>query len=62
MNEDLSDQIESRMKHKAPQEWEKHPDAPLGEVIAEKTRQRKIMREHGGRDALIIRSVPKPKE
>lgn len=62
LDENLSDEIESRMNHKAPQGWEKHRDAPLGEVIAEKTRKRKIMRENGGREALIIRIVPKPKE
>jgi hypothetical protein len=62
LDEALGDEIESRMKHKVPQVWEKHRDAPLGEVIAEKTRKRKIMREHGGREALIIRIIPKSKE
>ena len=62
LDEDLSDEIETRMNHKAPQQWEKHRDAPLGEVIAEKSRKRMIMRKRGGREALIIRTVPKPKE
>ena len=55
LNEDLADQIESRIKHKAAVEWEKYPDAPLGKVIADKSRKRAIMREHGGREALITR-------
>ena len=37
---------------KAPYEWEKYPDAPLGEVVARKSRNRAIMQEHGGRKAL----------
>ena len=57
-DEERADELESHMHHRAPRHWEKHPDAPLGEVIAEKSRKRKIMREHGGRDALIIRTFP----
>ena len=55
-DENLAEELESRVHHRAPQEWEKHPDAPLGEVIATKSRKRKIMREHGGREALITRT------
>src|SRR6266849_3795152 len=55
-DEDLADELESRVHHRVPQEWEKYPDAPLGEVIANKSRKRKIMREHGGREALITRT------
>lgn len=65
LDEERADELESRMHHRAPQHWEKRCDAPLGEVIADKSRNRKIMREHGGRDALIIRTYPatdKPSE
>ena len=61
-DEEIADQIGSRIKHKVAQEWEKHPDAPLGEVIAEKSRKRAIMRQNGGRKALIVRIEPKPKD
>src|SRR5262245_1699938 len=54
-DDDLADELESQMKHRAPHQWEKYPDAPLGEVIAKKSRKRKIMRENGGRSALITR-------
>ncbi|HET6891073.1 MAG TPA: hypothetical protein VFH31_08220 [Pyrinomonadaceae bacterium] len=56
-DENLADELESRINHRAPREWEKYPDAPLGEVIAEKSRKRKTMREHGGRQALITRTT-----
>jgi hypothetical protein len=52
-DDDVADELESRMHRRAPQEWEKYPDEPLGEVIAKKSRNRKIMREHCGREALI---------
>lgn len=55
-DEALADELESRVHHCAPQEWGKYPDAPLGEVIARKSRKRKIMRENGGREALITRT------
>jgi uncharacterized protein YdeI (YjbR/CyaY-like superfamily) len=58
-NEDLADELESRLHYRATNEWKKHRDAPLGEVIANKSRNRKTMREHGGREALIIRYAPK---
>ena len=55
-DDDLADEIESGLRHRAPQEWEKYPDAPLAEVIANKSRKRKIMRENGGSEALITRT------
>lgn len=55
--EDVADELESCLHQRAPQEWEKHPDAPLGEVIAQKSQKRKIMREHGGREAMITRTA-----
>ncbi len=51
-DEELADAIESRVIQKAPHEWEKYPDAPLGEVVARKSRNRAIMQEHGSRKAL----------
>ena len=51
-DEELADAIESRVRQKAPLEWEKWPDAPLGEVVARKYRNRAILQEHGGRKAL----------
>lgn len=53
-DEELADAIESRIRRKAPHEWEKYPDAPLGEVVERKSRNRAIMREHGGRKALKL--------
>ena len=61
-DEDFGDEIESRIKHKALQEWEKYPDAPLSEIIAKKLRRRAIMQKHGGREALITRTLLSPKE
>ena len=55
-DEDLAEELESRVHHHAPQGWDKYPDPPLGEVIANKSRKRKIMRENGGREALITRT------
>ena len=40
----------------------KNPDAPLGEVIANKSRKRTIMRKHGGRKALVTRTPLKSEE
>src|SRR2546425_9295222 len=40
-----ADELESRVHHRAPQAWEKYPDAPLGEVVVKKTKYRKAMRE-----------------
>lgn len=59
---DLADELGSAVYHRAPQEWEKYPDAPLGEVIANKSRKRAIMRKHGGREALITITPLKSKE
>jgi hypothetical protein len=60
-SDDVADEIESGVHHRAPQGWEKYRDAPLGQVVANKARKRKIMREHGGREALRSRAVPKQK-
>ena len=52
-DEDFVDELELMIYHRVPQEWEKYPDAPLCEVVAKKSRERDIMRKHGGRKALI---------
>ena len=51
-DEDLADELESSMHHRAQHQWEKMPDAPLGKVISNNSRNRQIMREEGGRKAL----------
>jgi hypothetical protein len=61
-DEELADELESSIHHRIPQEWEKYPDAPLGEVVAKKSRKRAIMRTHGGREALITRTPAKPED
>jgi hypothetical protein len=40
----------------------KYPDAPLGQVIANKSKKRAIMRKHGGRKALVTRTPLKSEE
>jgi len=40
LDDELADDIESRVKHKAPQAWIKYPDKPLGEVVARKLQTR----------------------
>jgi hypothetical protein len=59
---DMADELESLIFHRAPQKWEKYPDAPLGEVVAKKSRKRAIMRSYGGREALRTRSLLKSKD
>ena len=54
-DEDLANAIESRLQHKPENDWKKHRDAPLGEVIAKKSRDRATMRKAGGRSALTYR-------
>ena len=58
-DEDLTDRIESLLFKRAPKEWEKYPDAPLGEVVAKKSKDRAVMRKHGGRKALRTPITPK---
>ena len=52
LSEDVADEVESRIHHRAPREWQKYPDAPLAEVISRKQNNREIMRTQGGRSAL----------
>jgi hypothetical protein len=53
-DDDAADELESRIHHRAPHQWEKMPDAPLGKVIANKSRKRKIIREGGVREPLTL--------
>lgn len=59
---DLADQLESLVHHRAPQQWKKYPDAPLAEVIASKSEDRAVMREQGGRSALVSITWVEPEE
>jgi hypothetical protein len=52
---DLLDEIESSLYHRAPNMWKKDADAPLGEVVAKKLRDREVMRGAGGRRTLQTR-------
>jgi hypothetical protein len=45
LNVDEADKVESAIYSKAPKQWEKSPDAPLGDVITGKQLRRK--RSHG---------------
>jgi hypothetical protein len=45
--------IESNLQHRKLNDWGKSPDEPLGKVVKEKLRKRSIMREGGGRSALM---------
>jgi hypothetical protein len=46
--------VESQIHHNPPNDWEKYPDAPLGEIIARKKTEREVMRTQGGRRALRV--------
>jgi hypothetical protein len=59
-DEDVLDELESRIHHRAPCEWEKYPDAPLGKVISRKLEDREEMRTKGGRQALL--QIRRPKQ
>ena len=47
------EEVESRIKHRAPRRWTKSPDAPLGSVVAGKLEDREVMRARGGRRAAM---------
>jgi hypothetical protein len=59
---ELADEMESRVRHRAPAEWKKYRDAPLGEVIARKRHLRDVMRTQGGRGALRTVHHLKPED
>jgi hypothetical protein len=52
-NQEVADAVESQMKHRAPKNWKKHPDEPLGEAVSWKLKKREVMRTQGGRRALV---------
>ncbi len=52
-NEEVADAVESQTRHRAPKRWKKYPDAPLGEVVLQKRKEREEMRRRGGRRSLI---------
>ena len=54
------DELSSTIQQRRPTDWQKHPDQPLGQVIARRSGRRKIMRQSGGRDALITRTFLYP--
>ena len=60
VSEELADYLESQIHHHSPARWEKHPDAPLKEIVARKREEREIMQTQGGRNAL--RTFSKPEE
>ena len=42
-DQELAEDLESLIHHRAPKEWEKYPDAPLREVVAKKSTNRAVM-------------------
>jgi hypothetical protein len=61
-NLELADELGSSIHHRVPRGWEKYPDAPLGEVVAKKSKERATMRKRGGREALITKTPVKSGE
>jgi hypothetical protein len=55
LDADQADEIESSLHHKAPQVWEKYPDAPLAEVLDGKQWRRSTPK--ADRSRIVI---PKP--
>ena len=52
IEDEEADAIESSMRRKAPKQWKKRPDAPLGEVIDVSLRRR--VTSYGVRDRLKV--------
>ena len=53
-----ADEIDSSMHDKAPQRWNKYPDAPLGNVIPKKQRLRANPQPDSTRTVIAKPSVP----
>ena len=53
INQELAEDIESRLKHRVPNNWKKWSDAPLGEVVAENIERRKRIQTIGEKQALL---------
>ena len=51
----LADALGSLIHRRAPQRWRKDPGAPLGEVVADKLKERAVLREGGGRTLRVFR-------
>jgi hypothetical protein len=53
-----ADEIDSSMHDKAPQRWNKYPDAPLGNVISKKQRLRATPKADRARTIVAKPSAP----
>jgi hypothetical protein len=49
LDDDLAEQIESRLYHKSPKVWSKVADAPLKKMIEQKQQRRRRLETHDGR-------------
>ena len=61
LNDDLAEQIESRLYQKVPKDWSKVADAPLKKMIEQKRQRRLRLEKQGGRRA-AKKSVGSPKK
>jgi hypothetical protein len=59
---DLADAMEWLIYHRVPKGWRKFPDAPLREVVPRKLSDRDVMRNSGGRSALVTITNWKPQD
>ena len=50
---EIADEVESRMRHRAPRRWDKYPDAPLLEIVQRKQERRARVEARGGRRARL---------
>jgi len=51
LDDDLAEQIETRLYHKAPKVWNKVADAPLKKAVKRKQQRRQKLEKEGGRRA-----------
>jgi hypothetical protein len=54
-DEALADELGSLIHRRVPQRWRKDRDAPLGEVVADKLKERAVLGEDGGRTLRVFR-------
>lgn len=54
MDVDEADSVESAILSKAPRQWQKVPDSPLGEIITRKQRRREQSRGRKSRSKLDV--------
>jgi hypothetical protein len=57
LDTDQADEVESALRHKAPQVWRKCPDGPLKEVIGNKQRKRATPKAE--RSRIVFGKTPK---